>query len=164
MGLHRLYGGLQRNDHGRFTTSIAIGDETKKAYETGRWVAPSFTSCNSAFVGRLGQEHAMVPRQPMSLDICYFKPRVRFHQAEVFESHPRLLRLLTLLNGEPRFTSTESCHQTTSEPVFYTLIFRYNIGPPVVVSVARGCVPAVDNGSLQAKNGTAALALIQRYL
>ena len=121
--------------NGTFATSVAIGAETKKAYETGRWVAPSSSSCASPGSGRLGQEHAMVPGKPGSLDICYFKERARSRETQVSMSHARLMQLLELLNRQPTFTSTESCHET-GNPTFYTLIFRYNIGPPVVVSVA----------------------------
>ena len=53
---------------------------------------------------------------------------------------------------------------TVHEVTFYTLIFGYDTGPPVFVSVADGCTPAIYNGSLQTVAGTATLALIRQYL
>ncbi len=156
-------GGCAGASNGTFQTSAIIGGVVKKAYETGRWVAPTASSCVSTGFGRLGQELTMVPGQPVSVAICYFKAGARLHQTMVSVSPEGLLQLRDLLNREPTFTSTNGCHQSVN-PVFYTLIFSYGVGPPVVVSVAKGCVPAINNGSLQANDGTAAVALIQGYL
>ena len=150
--------------NGTFATSVAIGAETKKAYETGAiGVAPSSSSCASPGSGRLGQEHAMVPGTPGSLDICYFKEGARSRETQVSMSHTQLMQLLELLNRQPTFTSTESCHET-GNPTFYTPIFRYNVGPPVVVSVRVAALLRLTTGRCKPRTAPRLVALIRRYL
>jgi hypothetical protein len=156
-------GGCEGASNGTFKTSADIGSQVKKAYETGRWKKPGSPSCGAVGFGRLGQQRSLVPGRPGSLSICYVKPGARSHETEVSVSHARLVHLRGLLNRESTFTSTNSCHESGS-PVFFSLIFGYNTGPPVTVSVAHGCVPAINNGSLQATVGSAVFGLVQRYL
>jgi hypothetical protein len=156
-------GGCEGASNGRFKTSADIGGQVKKAYETGRWTNPGHSACAAVGFGRLGQERAMVPGKPVSLDICYFKPGAGSLQTEVRVSHARLVHLRELLNRERTFMSTNGCHES-GNPVFLTLIFDYPSGPPVTVTVAHGCVPAINNGSLQATYGSAVFGLVQRYL
>ena len=156
-------GGCDGAGNGTFRTSDGIGSQVKRAYETGRWAAPNYSSCAALGDGRLGQERAMVPGQPGALDICYFKAGAQFRQTEVSVPPAVSSRLRELLDAEATFPSTGLCHQRGSQ-VDYVLVFRYTTGPPVTVSVDRGCVPAVNNGSLQANSAAAAIGVIQRFL
>jgi hypothetical protein len=46
----------------------------------------------------------------------------------------------------------------------YTVTFTYRVGPPVTVSIEKGCAPAISNGNLQAADASSVLPIVQQIL
>lgn len=59
----------------------------------------------------------------------------------------RVRELVEALNRLPTRPSDLSCTGIPTSP--YRAFFRYPSGPSVLVRVIPGCVPPIDNGSLQ---------------
>lgn len=132
------------------------------AYRTGAWPDPADddrTSC-IAHSGRLGQEKQMVPGTPISLTVC------RNSSTGVMVSALDAERIRSALNGLGTAPAQGifGCGRRGSPTTLYGLIFRYSAGPSVDVTVPEGCRPAVFNGSLQAGDGGAVVALIRAAL
>ena len=72
--------------------------------------------------------------------------------------------LVTALNALPTFTSTNQCSQTPGPWGLTELYFSYRQGPPVNVSVFRGCSPAINNTSLQATSSRTIWPIIAHLL
>jgi hypothetical protein len=150
--------------NGAFTTSVGIGPQTRTAYGSGRWTDPyTPTSCANPGVGRLGQQGAMVPLGAVTLDICVPTGANRGWR-DVRADPSELVELARLLDNEPSRTSTDGCSSNYVINYTYELIFRYLVGPPVVVEMSLGCSPPLDNGSLQVVEGSAVIDNVNAYL
>jgi hypothetical protein len=141
--------------NGVFTGLGNVGWFAAKAFESGRWPAQPPISCQHGGGGRIGQDTQMVLAGSTSLTICARGGRVYTSGYQ---------DLVTALNALPTFTSTNQCSQTPGPEKLTELYFSYRQGPPVNVSVFRGCSPAINNGSLQATSARTIWPIIQRLL
>jgi hypothetical protein len=139
--------------NGRFTTLSNLSAFAESAFTAGRWSGLDRPPC--APDGRLGQGQAMVPGDPVSLTICS-------SSGGTVAVHAGFQPLVRALNQQPTRISNDSCKGPARE--FYELAFGYAVGPPVMVMVTPGCLPGIDNTSLQARDGTAVEPLIKELL
>jgi hypothetical protein len=142
--------------NGEFSTFGVVGPIVTKAFTSGRWPARQPAACNrpGQDTGRLGQDTAMVPPGSTSLTIC--TPAAR----TLTTGYQALTSALTSLPARP---STHTCSGGPPTP-FYQLLFSYPHGPPVQVTIAGSCHPAIDNGSLQSPTARTILPIIQHLL
>lgn len=160
--------------NGVFATATNVGDSVARAYAARRWtVDPSSTQsgdrdpCHVGTAGRLGQDKAMVPGNPVSATICkvpYSNQSVA-SATRVVTDLPALVRSLNSGATKPS-TSTMGCgsaQPSAALSVLYEVLVSYAEGPPVFVRVTPGCVPSIDNLSLQGDD-LAAVALVTGLL
>jgi hypothetical protein len=158
--------------NGEFTSTVSIGRQVAAAYAAGRWVpAPpprvSPTDDNPCWVvrsGRLGQETAMVPADPVSVQVCKATVGSRDVGYETRTATAGYRDLVERLNALPTQVSRSGCQGHGTQTVFYQLLFRYAVGPPVRLRVDADCDPSIDNQSLQARDATNVLPLIESLL
>jgi hypothetical protein len=146
------------SSNGEFTSSGNFGPSVSQAFASGRWPAPQPATCKGTFqnVGRLGQDMAMVPAGPTSLTIC--APRAHI---TVTSGYQPLVRALDRL---PTRVSTRACSGSPGPGSFYQLRFSYREGPSVLVDIAVGCHPAIDNLDLQSASASTVMPLVQQLL
>lgn len=132
--------------NGTFTAFANIGSELAATMKTGQWPGRKiFPGDPCAGTGRYGQQSRLVPAGAVGLDICRSTGGPFQTIAHVTGGFGALV---DALNGKPTTTSTNSCSISTTG-LTYNLTFRYASGPPVEVRYIKGCVPAIDNSSLQ---------------
>jgi len=145
--------------NGEFTSFGVVGPIVSRAFTSGRWPARQPVSCHrhGQDLGRLGQDTVMVPPGSTSLTICTPAAHTLTTGYQA---------LTTALNALPTRPSTRTCTPGTgpAAPFFYQLLFSYPQGPPVQVTIARGCHPAIDNLSLQSASASSILPIIQQLL
>ena len=78
--------------------------------------------------------------------------------------HSGFSTLIAALDQLPTHTTTQDCVEQADTITLYNLLFSYPTGPPVLVSVTENCLPAIDNGNLQADNAANVLAIIRNLL
>ena len=98
----------------------------------------------------------MVPAGPTSLTICASKA----HNT-VTSGYRTLVRALNRLPARP---STRSCSGSSGPGSFYQLFFSYAAGPPVLVNIAVGCHPEIDNLELQSASASSVMPVIRQLL
>ena len=98
----------------------------------------------------------MVPAGPTSLTICAPKA----HRT-ITSGYQALARALDRL---PTRISTHACSGSPGPGSYYELLFSYPQGPPVSVTVAVGCHPAIDNGGVQAASASSVMPIIRQLL
>jgi hypothetical protein len=145
--------------NGLFTAN-GIGKAVATAYDAGRWtgIPPDDTvPCGGGVqLGRLGQDAALVPSGAVSAEICRGNgPSVRLTSG--FNG------LVDALNQLPTEPAGYQCH-TDGNVVGYQLLFRYAMGPPVLIRIFAGCRPAIMNGSLGANDASTALPIVEQLL
>jgi hypothetical protein len=142
--------------NGEFSSFGIVGPIVTKAFTSGRWPARQPAACHrpGQDTGRLGQHAALVPPGSTSLTICTPAARTLTTGYQA---------LTSALNSLPVRPSTHTCTGGPGPP-FYQLLFSYPHGPPVQVTIAGRCHPAVDNGSLQAPTARTILPIIQHLL
>ena len=158
-----------RTTNGAFTASVNDGAQFAAVLAAGHWVAapptPDAGPCGGD--GRWGQQLVMVPAGATGADICPQTPAAARHVS----TQSDIDAVAAVLNSGRTFVSTSSCAQETDpttkqpvEPEFSSIRFTYPKGPAVVVRLARGCRPSVDNGNLQTMDATAALGVMNAIL
>jgi hypothetical protein len=143
--------------NGTFTGYPGAGGDVARAFMSGRWPRSGPVSCRSTGpgLGRLGQDQAMVPPGAISMSIC------GGHGGPTLTSG--FGGLVSALNALPSVTSTRECSMSPGHKgSFYSLRFGYPEGPGVQVIVSSGCVPAIDNGSLQSASARTIVPIIVR--
>jgi hypothetical protein len=78
--------------------------------------------------------------------------------------HSGFSTLIAALDQLPTHTTTNGCQEQADTVDMYYLLFSYPTGPRVLVSVQNNCLPAIENGYLQADNATSVLALDRNLL
>lgn len=147
--------------NGYFRTSVNLRSFADASYRAGHWTdavttGPLQGPCDRRY-GRLGQDTAMVPGTPASVTNC------AAGTSSAGRSSTDVARLVRALNALPTLTAPETCRTPTNSRDFL-LRFDYAVGPPVWVRVSPGCRPAIDNGALQALDGSTVTALIADLL
>ncbi len=108
----------------------------------------------------------MVPGTPVSATICKvaMSNQAAATATKVVTDLPALVRSLNSGATKPS-TSAMGCEsaQPSALSVLYEVLFSYAEGPPVFVRVTPGCVPSIDNLSLQGDD-LAAVALVTALL
>ncbi|RCG31792.1 hypothetical protein DQ384_09690 [Sphaerisporangium album] len=139
-----------RTTNGTATSNSYAGPALTTAYKHGVWrPVPPDDPCRGPG-DRRGQDKLMVPGRPGRVTVCreaaYVRPPYRKrHGRDVARS------LARTLNSLDTVTSQNSCQGTgDAEERSIRLIFDYPEGPPAAVSITMNCVPAIDNGLLQA--------------
>lgn len=158
------------SSNGRFVTSTHVATETISAYRTGRWTPPAPTVMNGCPMspGRLGQEHALVPATPVSVVICH---GLLTEQITASKSRTGtkadlegLVAALNALPTEPDRPMSMAYCREPAQLAYYYADFLYRVGPPVTVTIAPSCRPAIHNGNLQANDATSVVPIVQRIL
>jgi hypothetical protein len=150
--------GCTAASNGEFTSSGLVGPTVSQAFASGRWPARQSTSCNrhGQDLGRLGQGTVMVPASSVSLTICAPAAHV------LTSGYQALTSALNLLPARP---STNTCSGAGGPAApFYQLLFSYPQGPPVQVTIADGCRPAINNSSLQSPSASTIEPIISHLL
>jgi hypothetical protein len=153
--------------NGEFTSQRRIGMQVAASYAVGAWVPDPLPrptgpgACPDEQSGRLGQETAMVPPDPVSVQICKFNRGAR-DSFDTRTSTGGYRDLVDALNALPTRPSTGVCDGGPPELDSYQLIFRYATGPSVRVGVQPRCSPPIVNGSLQAGDAGSVLPKITR--
>lgn len=125
--------------NGDFVSSAYLGDRLAAAYDSRSWpAAPQVDGCTGGGTGRLGQEDALVPEGWQSLLVCSGGSQPR----EV-EQAQEVTSVLAEVDTGP---GTNGCSGPAR--VTHSLLFRYDVGPPVQVRYSPGCEPTLSNGSL----------------
>jgi hypothetical protein len=152
--------------NGLFTSdahAAALAIAWRKA---GRWVPRPATdrdACNPTGFGRLGQQTAMVPDQPISVTTCEATaPNGGRSTRRTTTSGYQ--QLTTALNQLPTGPWGHGCNPGTQPVSMYNLLFDYAEGPPVVVTISPNCTPAVSNRSLQSSDASKVLPLLDQLL
>ncbi len=149
--------------NGEFASSGVVRAQVSTAFTSGQWPAPKPVSCtpSSQDAGRLGQDTVMVPAGSTSLTICGSKNRTLTSGYQ---------GLITALNELPTRVSSRRCSASAGGPGSYgatenyRLLFSYPQGPQVLVNIFGGCVPPIDNLSLQANNASSIVPILQQLL
>jgi hypothetical protein len=150
--------GCTAASNGEFTSSGLVGPTVSQAFTSGRWPARQPVSCNRAGqdLGRFGQGAVMVPAGSVSLTICAPAAHV------LTSGYQDLTSALNLLPARP---STNTCSGGGGPAApFYRLLFSYPQGPPVQVTIAGGCRPAINNSSLQSPSASTIVPVISHLL
>src|SRR5262249_11876337 len=140
--------------NGEFSSFGAVGPMVTRAFASGRWPARQPAACSRPRqdTGRLGQDAAMVP--PGATPLTISTPAARTLTAG-FQALP---------SGPTPPPASPSTHTCSGGPPFYQLLFSYPDGPPVRVTIAGSCHPAIDNGSMQSPSARTILPIIQDML
>jgi hypothetical protein len=158
--------------NGEFTSQVTIGGQVAASYTAGAWVAappPQLTRtdhdpCRGERTGRLGQETAMVPGNPISVQVCEGTPTGQDVSYRTVTVRVGYSDLVAALNALPTQTSSSSCQGDGKQRVFYELLFRYPVGPAVLVWIDPHCDPSIDNRSLQARDASTVVPHIRSLL
>lgn len=144
------------SSNGDFVSWGSVGLNATRAFRSGQWPKPAAATCQAAHVGRLGQETTMVPPGSTSVTICTEDGPGRTYTSGYGD-------LVAALNGLPTTLSTRGCGPSPEGPdAFHRLIFSYPQGPGVSISILTGCLPEVDNLSLQSHSAKTILPLLRR--
>jgi hypothetical protein len=160
--------------NGQFRSSANLLRFAIAALSSGRWITdpppvdgaghpvanePGDKRCTPALTGRLGDDRHLVPDGATQVTICGITDAPK-----TLRTTHDVAGLIQALNTKPTRPSRGGC---TGSPDFagsYDLIFGYSFGPAQEVMILAGCSPEVDNGSLQAADGSTALSVIGRLL
>lgn len=127
--------------NGDFVSSAYLGERLATAYDSRSWpVAPRVDGCTGGGTGRLGQEDALVPEGWQSLLVCSGGSEPREVEPEQAQ---QVTSVLAEVEAGP---GTNGCSGPARAT--YSLLFRYEAGPPVQVRYSPGCQPTLSNGSL----------------
>jgi hypothetical protein len=152
------------SSNGVFSSSVNLSARASAWYQAQRWTATpaSDDACHPSGFGRLGQHSSMVPDHPVSVSLCevsagggHATRRTRTSQVG---------RLASTLDALRASGGRNQCRPAGRPLTEYRLLFGYVQGPPVLVSVAASCTPAINNGSLQSSDAATVLPLIQSLL
>ncbi|MEO8889107.1 MAG: hypothetical protein ABI301_05160 [Jatrophihabitantaceae bacterium] len=149
--------------NGQFLAADNLANYANDALNTGSWQLDPLKTVDGCpamtTFGRLGQESALVPDDPISVQVCATSgagvPVVgKTSTGSGFRSLVNALKSVTARKWDVQ----GYCRVTTGPPtVRYIATFRYAVGPPLQVTVEPACGDAVYNGSLQASRGGAAI-------
>jgi hypothetical protein len=157
----------QGASNGVFSTPDNMSELVSTWYHAGHWIEPPVPSsaCTPTGAGRYGQQTSLVPEGAVAVSIC------EATAADGGSSSQQTIltgfsTLIAALDQLPTHTTTNGCQEQpdTVAGDIYNLLFRYPTGPPVLVSVSTNCLPAIDNGNLQADYATGVLALVRNLL
>ena len=156
----------QGASNGVFSTTHNMSAFVSAWYAAKRWIpsSPSTSACDPAGTGRYGQQTSIVPAGPVSVSVCAMAPDGGNSTQRTVGSG--FSALVSALNRLPTSATTSSCQpQPQAGPERqYNLLFSYPVGPPALVSVTDNCLPAIDNGNLQADDAATVLPLIRDLL
>ncbi|HEY0641091.1 MAG TPA: hypothetical protein VGD67_25950 [Pseudonocardiaceae bacterium] len=149
--------------------AVGFGEQAAAAYATGTWEStppgtdpcapPDAGSWRQWDAGRWGQHRAMVPLGAVEAAICPSADGDRVVQGD------RLTRLTDALNELPVTDGPAVCGSAgKGVGTTYRLVFRYPIGPSVVVHVHPGCHPEVFNGNLTSPYAGDVVRVIEELL
>ncbi|MEV6982551.1 hypothetical protein AB0M95_15005 [Sphaerisporangium sp. NPDC051017] len=139
-----------RTTNGTAGTRSYAGPAITTAYKEGAWRPASPDDPCLGPGDRRGQHESMVPGRPGRLTVCrdatYRRPPYRKrHGRDVARA------LAETLNSLDTVPSQNACQASgTDHERDIRLIFDYPEGPAAAVTISIGCVPAIDNGLLQA--------------
>lgn len=156
------------SSNGVFSSGANLSVRTSAWYKAGHWTSTGSSDVCQPYGsgwGRLGQQSSMVPGHPVSVSVCEGSAAGGGKATQRTET----LGVDSLASALGALPASASKYQFVCKPLgppstWYTLLFGYVEGPPVVVSVEVGCTPAIDNGSLQANDATTVLPLIHKLL
>ncbi|MFC4531509.1 hypothetical protein [Sphaerisporangium dianthi] len=138
-----------RTTNGTAGTSAYTGPAITTAYKDGVWrPVPPEDPCRGPG-DRRGQGELMVPGRPGRLTVCrdatYNRPPYRRrHGRDIARA------LAATLNSLDTVPSRNRCQEAGAHERGIRLIFDYPEGPAAAVRISMSCVPAIDNGLLQA--------------
>lgn len=155
--------------NGVFTSPANTGALMQASYTAGTWTRPpprhSDDPCRGRPIGRLGQESVLVPDHPASVRICQGPPtegqRLTYRTVTLDHGFDDLVAALNTLTTTP-WAGTDRI--VTAPTVYYEVDFRYPDGRDVQLAVDPSSVPAIDNGSLQARDASTVVPILQRLL
>jgi hypothetical protein len=156
--------------NGQFVAAVSVATYAQEALDNGTWSLPGPATQNGCPFptrgGRLGQEAALVPADPISVQVCELSDsNVSATVLGPMTTGGQLRSLVAALNALPTEPWGVRHCPRASPNVQYIATFDYALGPPVQVIVDPGCGDWVSNGSLQVSSGEAsALALLQGLL
>lgn len=158
--------------NGRFVSTANLRAQTAASYAAGTWQPPPTPvrpttdkdPCWDTDAGRLGQEAAMVPGAPTSVQICKGTEVGNKSEYSTVTLASGFDELVNALNAPATKSSTNGCQGVGNQSVAYQLIFRYAVGPSVYVWVDPHCDPSINNTSLQAVDSTAVVPVIEQLL
>ncbi|WP_344950864.1 hypothetical protein [Sphaerisporangium flaviroseum] len=139
-----------RTTNGTVGTASYAGPAVTTAYKDGVWrSAPPDDPCRGSG-DRRGQDELMVPGRPGRLTVCrdatYVRPPYRKrHGRDIARALAETLNSLDTVPSRNMCQGTGGAHERGIR-----LIFDYPEGPAAAVSISLSCVPAIDNGLLQA--------------
>lgn len=155
--------------NGSYDSSALLATELQLAYNSGSWPMPEASrSCLPRGMGRSGQESSFVPDGYSSLDVCRTTAGTQV-TAQTRPSTGDTDEVAGALNGLPNspMTSPWDClgwYASEADDVGYRLVFHYPVGADAVINVETGpdCHPPISNGSLQSRDVSEVLPLLQR--
>ena len=160
------------SSNGRFVSTANLRAQTAASYAAGTWQPPPTSvrpttdkdPCWDTDPGRLGQDAAMVPGAPTSVQICKGTGVGNRSEYSSVSLASGFDDLVSALNAPATRSSTNGCQGFGSQSVTYQMIFRYAVGPSVYVWVDPYCDPSINNTSLQAVDSTAVVPVIEQLL
>ena len=153
------------SSNGVFSSSANLSARASAWYQARHWTAaPTSTdACHPSGFGRLGQQSSMVPDHPVSVSLCEVSAAGDGKTTQRTEASG-VGTLASALNGLRASPWQGQCKLVGRPLTEDKLLFGYVEGPPVLVSLASNCTPAINNGSLQANSTTTVLPLIRDLL
>lgn len=153
----------QGASNGRFVAADNLRTYASEALSTGTWQlsAPNSTDGCPALTtfGRLGQDAALVPGNPVSVQVCAYPSGSITSRGPVVVSPviagEELTSLVATLDAlptvrwDPMHATCPATHPSASD-TYYVAIFKYSIGPPVSLNVESDCARAIVNWTLAA--------------
>jgi hypothetical protein len=158
--------------NGPFTSQVNIGGQVAASYRSATWAPiplPHLTGtdhdpCAARRSGRFGQDQHLLPGQPTSIRLCVGTagPRATTYRTTLRNrGFQPLVDALDVLRTRP---TTSECQGDGQQATFYELLASYAQGPDVLVRIDPHCVPAVDNGTLQAFDARPVVPLLRQLL
>jgi hypothetical protein len=155
----------QWGSNGIFNSQRSFSERVSAWYHAGYWTPPPINTSACAptgGVGRYGQQTSLVPEGAVAVSICERAADGSISSQRTV--HSGFSTLIAALDQLPTHPTTNSCEEQADIIDMYNLLVSYPTGPPVRLSVQDNCLPAIENGSLQADNPTSVLPLVQNLL
>ncbi|MGI5493750.1 hypothetical protein [Microtetraspora malaysiensis] len=139
-----------RTTNGTVGSNAYTGSAITAAYKDGIWRSVSPDDPCWSPGDRRGQDKLMVPGRPGRLTVCrdatYARPPYRKrHGRDVARALAETLNSLDTVPSQNSCQGIGGAHERGIR-----LIFDYPEGPAAVVTISMDCIPAINNGLLQA--------------
>lgn len=155
----------QWGSNGVFSSQPNLSERVSAWYHAGHWTPPptNTSACAPTGIGRYGQQTSLVPEGAIAVSICEATAADGGGSSQR-TVHSGFSTLIAALDQLPTRTTTHGCQEQADTVDMYNLLFSYPTGPRVLVSVSENCLPAIENGYLQADNATSVLELVRNLL